>query len=65
MAPTINLFHDSGVERDTAVAYLNELGEIRTERQLLYVACTRARDWLFVSGIEPGSEYLEEMVRLA
>jgi superfamily I DNA/RNA helicase len=37
-----------------------ELDEvIATERQLLYVAATRARDRLFVSGVEPGSEFLE------
>lgn len=32
-----------------------------TERNLLYVACTRARDFLFVSGVEPGSEFLEDL----
>lgn len=32
-----------------------------TERQLLYVACTRARDRLLVSCIEPGSEFLSDM----
>ncbi len=43
-----------------------ELDEIfDTERHLFYVACTRARDRLLVSGAEPGSEfflmiYLEE-----
>ncbi|TPL71392.1 3'-5' exonuclease [Mesorhizobium sp. B2-3-15] len=37
-----------------------ELDEvIATERQLLYVAATRARDRLFVSGAQPGSEFLE------
>ncbi|TIO79346.1 MAG: DNA helicase [Mesorhizobium sp.] len=37
-----------------------ELDEvIATERQLLYVAATRARDRLFVSGVEPGSEFLD------
>lgn len=29
-----------------------------TERHLLYVACTRARDGLWVSGVEPASEFL-------
>jgi hypothetical protein len=39
-----------------------ELDEvIATERQLLYVAATRARDRLFVSGIKPGSEFLEDL----
>lgn len=32
-----------------------------TERQLLYVACTRARDRLLVSGVAPGSEYLGDL----
>jgi UvrD-like helicase C-terminal domain/AAA domain len=32
-----------------------------TERQLLYVACTRARDFLLVSGVEPASEFLEDL----
>jgi ATP-dependent exoDNAse (exonuclease V) beta subunit len=30
-----------------------------TERQLLYVACTRARYFLMVSGVAPVSEFLE------
>ncbi|MER9503905.1 3'-5' exonuclease [Mesorhizobium sp. M0579] len=39
-----------------------ELDEvIATERQLLYVAATRARDMLFVSGIMPGSEFLDDL----
>ena len=32
-----------------------------TERHLLYVACTRARDGLLVTGVTPGSEFLEDM----
>jgi hypothetical protein len=31
-----------------------------TERQLLYVACTRARDCLLVSGVNPASEFLDD-----
>lgn len=31
-----------------------------TERQLLYVACTRARDCLLVAGVEPASEFLDD-----
>jgi superfamily I DNA/RNA helicase len=34
-----------------------------TERQLLYVACTRARDHLLVSGVEPVSEFLDDFVK--
>jgi hypothetical protein len=32
-----------------------------TERQLLYVACTRARDRLWISGVEPASEFLDDL----
>jgi len=32
-----------------------------TERHLLYVACTRARDYLLVTGVEPASEFLDDM----
>jgi len=32
-----------------------------TERHLLYVACTRARDWLWVSGQDPISEFLDDL----
>lgn len=45
---------------DVADAF--ELDEvIATERQLLYVAATRARDRLLVSGIGPGSEFIETL----
>lgn len=33
-----------------------------TERHLLYVACTRARDHLLITGEKPGSEFLEDML---
>ena len=32
-----------------------------TERQLFYVACTRARDRLFISGVSPASEFLNDL----
>lgn len=32
-----------------------------TERHLLYVACTRARDQLLVTGMEPVSEFLDDL----
>lgn len=39
-----------------------ELEEVySTERHLLYVACTRARDQLLVSGVQPVSEFLDDM----
>jgi superfamily I DNA/RNA helicase len=32
-----------------------------TERHLLYVACTRARDHLLVTGVEPASEFIDDL----
>jgi len=41
-----------------------ELTEIyNTERQLLYVACTRARDQLYVSAVKPESEFLRDLIQ--
>jgi superfamily I DNA/RNA helicase len=38
-----------------------ELDEVyATERHLLYVAATRARDRLLISGVEPPSEFLDD-----
>jgi superfamily I DNA/RNA helicase len=40
----------------------SDLEEVyNTERHLLYVACTRARDHLLVTGVEPVSEFLADM----
>ena len=40
----------------------DELREIfETERSLLYVACTRARDRLSLSGVQPVSEFLGDL----
>ena len=33
-----------------------------TERHLLYLACTRARDHLLVTGVNPASEFLDDLV---
>ena len=39
-----------------------ELDEVfETERHLFYVACTRARDRLLVSGTEPASEFFDDL----
>lgn len=51
----------SRVETVTDEAELDEVYE--TERQLFYVACTRARDRLLVTGVKPGSEFLENLNR--
>ena len=48
--------------RIEAVADEVELDEVHaTERHLFYVACTRARDRLLVSGLRPGSEFLGDL----
>jgi superfamily I DNA/RNA helicase len=49
-------------ERVESVADESDLAEVyNTERHLLYVACTRARDQLLVTAVSPGSEFLEDM----
>ena len=50
-------------ERIEAVTDDADLQEVYdTERHLLYVACTRARDCLLVSGFEPASEFLDDLL---
>ena len=40
----------------------SELEEVyNTERHLLYVACTRARDHLLVTSVRPASEFLDDL----
>jgi superfamily I DNA/RNA helicase len=50
---------------ETRIAEAADEGELddiyETERQLLYVACTRARDRLLVTGVAPGSEFLKDL----
>jgi len=42
----------------------SDLEEVyNTERHLLYVACTRARDHLLVTSVEPTSEFLDDLIR--
>jgi len=36
---------------------------MNTERHLLYVAASRARDHLWMSGVTPVSEFLEDLLR--
>jgi superfamily I DNA/RNA helicase len=50
-------------ERIESVADDADLEEVyNTERHLLYVACTRARDHLLVTGIAPASEFLDDLL---
>lgn len=49
-------------QRIETVADDSDLEEVyNTERQLLYVACTRARDQLLVTSVAPPSEFLGDM----
>lgn len=51
-------------QRVEAVADETELDDVvETERQLFYVACTRARDRLMVTGVKPGSEFIQDLKR--
>jgi superfamily I DNA/RNA helicase len=52
--PSQSRIEAAGEESDLEEVY-------NTERHLLYVACTRARDFLFVSGSAPVSEFLEDL----
>ena len=49
-------------ERIETVTDESDLEEVyNTERHLLYVACTRARDRLLITGVEPASEFLDDL----
>src|SRR5690606_8758122 len=51
-------------ERIETVADESDLeGVYNTERHLLYVACTRARDRLLITGVDPASEFLDDLAR--
>ena len=50
-------------ERIKAITDDSELDEVvTTERHLIYVACTRARDQLLISSGATGSEFVEDML---
>ena len=49
-------------DRIETVADEADLEEVyNTERHLLYVACTRARDYLFVTSGDSPSEFLDDL----
>jgi len=52
--PSQQRIEDMGEEADLEDVY-------NTERQLLYVACTRARDHLMISGVDPTSEFFDDL----
>ena len=55
---------DDVVPLQARIEQVGEEGDLQdaydSERHLLYVACTRARDQLHVSGVEPVSEFLDD-----
>lgn len=51
-------------ERIESVSDESDLEDVyNTERHLLYVACTRARDYLLITGVDPASEFLNDLNR--
>lgn len=49
-------------ERIDSVGDESDLKEVyETERHLLYVACTRAREQLLITSVEPASEFLDDL----
>jgi superfamily I DNA/RNA helicase len=53
-------------ERIEQISDESDLDEVyNTERYLLYIACTRARDQLLVTGVSPASDFLEDLRTLS
>ena len=49
-------------ERIQSISDDADLEEVyNTERHLLYVACTRARDHLLLTSVDPASEFLDDL----
>lgn len=57
---------DTVVPRQFRIENVGDMADLEeayaTERNLLYVACTRARDRLLITGVNPGSEFLDDML---
>ncbi len=50
-------------ERMESISDNSDLEEVYdTERHLLYVACTRARDRLLVTAVDPASEFVDDLI---
>ena len=50
-------------ERGVAAVDDADLADIYdTERHLLYVACTRAWDRLLITGVDPASEFMDDLL---
>lgn len=56
---------DEVLPSQTRIESITDLADLEdvynTERHLLYVACTRARDQLLISSVDPCSEFLEDL----
>jgi len=56
---------DDVIPAQARIADVGDESDLRevydTERHLLYVACTRARDHLLVTSVEPASEFLDDL----
>ncbi|MCA9278199.1 MAG: 3'-5' exonuclease [Phycisphaerales bacterium] len=53
-------------DRISGVTDDSDLAEVyNTERHLLYVACTRARDFLLITAVEPASEFLDDLAAVS
>ena len=56
---------DEVIPLQTRIETVGDDGDLQevydTERHLLYVACTRARGHLLVTGVEPASEFLDDL----
>jgi hypothetical protein len=60
---------DDVIPLQSRIEAVGDAGDLQeaydTERQLLYVACTRARDHLLVTGVDPSSEFLDDLIARA
>ncbi|HQL22377.1 MAG TPA: 3'-5' exonuclease, partial [Opitutaceae bacterium] len=56
---------DEVVPLQARIESVGDTGDLQevydTERHLLYVACTRARDHLLITSTEPASEFLDDL----
>ncbi len=66
LVPALSYSHEKWIPTDAQASDCvmddADLEEVyNTERHLLYVACTRARDRLWVSSVSPASEFVDDL----